>query len=543
MSRLSASTLLPLAIFLLVLVAMLLRVLPEALTDPWAITEDDGRHFVVWLRAMADPELFRDDPIAAYFGALTPLPYKWLFLPAVWLGIDVVSWQLLVLAPSIVALTLWAANRFLGHYFPDPIIRALCLALMVYVTMDDLVAGLPRSFAMLILFAGLLFYLERRLLALVLVLMLGANIYPAAAIVALSGIGMAGLIAFATERRIAAAEPLLTLAAVVATLVGLAIFLRSAGATGEVFSLAEARQMRIFGPSGRTQFFDGSGAYTAICSRRGGYLKECPDLPPVLALLIQMGGLTVALMILRKAVADARSFRLLPGLWAGATILFLLAYAVAFKAHLPTRYSGTGLSLLLPVGIAAVAGFLISHWRQTVRWIGLGLCWMILLGFAQQTLGVWTGDYFRDRNAELSAEIRALPKDSIIAGFTRYADFVPAYTGRAVYVSSELTVPYKKPYFELASDRVAVQGRLFSGPVDAVWHESLAQSGIDYFLEGSGTRSSWKRMALSFESLASWPGRTVFTQNPSVAAACRVAGVSEIDLIDAACFAAGLSGK
>ncbi|SDL28806.1 hypothetical protein [Aliiruegeria lutimaris] len=166
---------------------MVSQVLPEALTDPWAITEDDGRHFVVWLRAMADLELFRNDPIAANFGAVTPAPYKWLFLLAVWLGIDVVSWQLLVLAPSIVALTLWAANRFLGHYFPDPLIQALSLALMVYVSMDDLVAG---------------------------------------------------LFALACERRIAAAEPLLTFAALAATLVGLATFLRSTGATGEDFSLA-----------------------------------------------------------------------------------------------------------------------------------------------------------------------------------------------------------------------------------------------------------------------------------------------------------------
>ncbi|SDL98226.1 hypothetical protein [Aliiruegeria lutimaris] len=75
------------------------------------------------------------------------------------------------------------------------------------------------------------------------------------------------------------------------------------------------------------------------------------------------------------------------------------------------------------------------------------------------------------------------------------------------------------------------------------WYESLAQSGIDYFLDGSGTKAGWKRMVFSFETLAPRPGRTVFKQNPSVAAACRVAGASEIDLIDAACFAAGLSGK
>ncbi|SDL98275.1 hypothetical protein [Aliiruegeria lutimaris] len=194
--------------------------------------------------------------------------------------------------------------------------------------------------------------------------------------------------------------------------------------------------MRIFGPSGRTHFFNGPGAYTAICSMRGGYLKECPDLPPIMALFLHVAGLGVALATLRKAVGNARSFRLLAGLWAGATILFLLAYAVAFKAHLPTRYSGTGFSLLLPVGLAATLGCLAGHRQASLRWIGQGLGWLVLLGFAQQTIGVWSGEYFRDRNATLSAEIRALPKDSIIAGFTRYADFVPAYTGRAIYVSS-----------------------------------------------------------------------------------------------------------
>jgi hypothetical protein len=156
----------------------------------------------------------------------------------------------------------------------------------------------------------------------------------------------------------------------------------------------------------------------------------------------------------------------------------------------------------------------------------------------QQTLGIWKGDYFSDRLPEISAAIRKQPTDSTIAAFAEYGDDVPAFTGRPVFVALELSVPYKRDYYTLISERVALQDRLFWGPVDAEWRAVLDSTGIDYFLDGPETEAGWNRMQRSFETLGDWPGSTVFTAHPAAAATCRVASSEGLDLFDAACFAA-----
>ena len=55
----------PFTLLLLMLAGVYLKLDRVSSSLPWGVIRDDGRHFVSWLRKLADPALFQNDPIAA----------------------------------------------------------------------------------------------------------------------------------------------------------------------------------------------------------------------------------------------------------------------------------------------------------------------------------------------------------------------------------------------------------------------------------------------------------------------------------------------
>ena len=521
-----------------IIAAMYAQYLPAYLQNPWGVVEDDGRHFVAWLRNLSDPTLFTNDPIASYFSALTPKLFTALHYPAVWLGIDVMGWNLIVLAPAIVGLTAFAANRLLKRFFDDPLQRALCIGLIFFLTLNTVTAGLPRSFAYAIFFLCLSLYLERKNALLALSLLLGANIYPVAVIVATAGICMASLIALVTDRTLTAAEPKLTVTTLLAALIGLGIFMTSANDLGATVTLKEAAGLKIFNAGGRTAFFDNTLLETVICSRRGGFFDDCLNLGPWGAIAIYGLLLGFATWCLRRTKpADTRALRLLAGLLLGTAILFILSYAVAFKAHLPKRYSRTAFDLLVPIALTSLMLLpellRLTQFTTLKRW----LSWIFPTAILIYVPVEWSGHYITDRHPDLSAHVRAMPVQTTVAGLCSYTDSLPTFAARSVYVSRELSVPYKKDYYALMSDRVAAQARLFTLPVDAEWRNLLAKTGIDAFIAEPNDSRCWNRFTGSFESMPSWPETTVFEAHEEATQACLFHQSGAKRLIDATCFA------
>ena len=319
----------------------------------------------------------------------------------------------------------------------------------------------------------------------------------------------------------------------------------SANSQGATISLEEAAALKIFHPGGRSEFFQSSWMETAVCSRRGGYFRTCLGLGPwgILALFALLG--TLALWVIRRiGKPEPRVLRLLGGLLAAGTLLFLLAYAVAFKAHLPSRYARMALILLVPVALAMLCQ-LPDVW---------GRGWAIRLGRMGTAAGLaailiyvlvgWRGHYIGDSHREISAAIRAMPRQSVIAGLCGYADSIPTFAARPVYVSRELSVPYKTDYYALVSARMATQARLYAGPVDGAWLEALKTSGIDAFLVTPNDAECWSRLGRSFESVPTWPGASVFDTRAEATGACLMQASGPLRLIDAGCFARlGAAGR
>ena len=171
-------------IFSAYLAVIFLNAFPEIWSSPFSLVEDDARHFVIFLRQLINPELFPVDPIAAYFRSLTPDLYEMLFLPARWFGIDVVTWLLFFMMPLTGLLIVISSYRFFLLIIPDRVKAGWVTILFCLLAIEAPFLGLPRSFQLPILFLSLTAFLEGKRWLVGLTMLLGAAIYPAAAVIA-----------------------------------------------------------------------------------------------------------------------------------------------------------------------------------------------------------------------------------------------------------------------------------------------------------------------------------------------------------------------
>lgn len=346
--------------WLLIMTGMLVAIrlgvtLPEMAESPWLLTGDDGRHFVVWLRQMADPALFQGDPIAHYFMSLTPAVYKALYFPAVWAGIDAVAWHLLLLSPLTVILFVIASFPFTTMLGFRGVERVLCIGVLTAVFMFDAALGLPRSFSFTILMGSLAAFYYRRVVILALIMLLGANLYPIGATMAGGAIALFTLARWVMARRIDRESFILVGAAGVSGIAGLMPFMLSTGSLGATLTLSEAKELAIFSHRGRTNFFWPDWTDMVLSSRRrSGILpiRLCRSPWLSVGFVIATFGIGGLIAWRRKLPRDAL------GLIAALCIVGVIgvagSYAVAFKAHLPARYRMMTLDVAFILGLVVV---------------------------------------------------------------------------------------------------------------------------------------------------------------------------------------------
>lgn len=520
--------------------------LPVLADDPWSIVQDDARHFVVWLRALQDPALFAGDPMAGFFRAVTPDLYEALYAPAIRLGIDVVAWHMIVLMPSVAFLSLLAMERVVALFEPDPALRFTILVVLASFAHAFYVHGLPRDFALPILCLAIFAYGTARPVLIGAVMGLGAAVYPAAAITAGVGLGLAELARIAQDRRLTRQSVAIAVAAVTGAL-GLAVFMAGSGGLGETFTLAEARGVQIFQEGGRTAYFEGDSAFERIsCGNRAGLLAAClPGAFWWLAYPINAAVIVGTLILLaRRGMGD---WRILAGLCAGGLVLFALASAMAFEFHLPSRYARWSVQfvavfcfgVLLSLALARLLALMKAP-RMLAPVVLGGLVAVAAPGELTRLYGVEI-----DTAPGVSAALRAMPADTLVAGVARQIDNIPAFSARSVLAGLELSVPYKKDYHAEMARRVATLTVLWTETDPRRWRALHAGAGVGAYLladpQIAGTQAAapadW---AASFAEAPSAMGPTVFSTYPEVAATCEIARDGGFRLVDGVCFADAL---
>jgi hypothetical protein len=521
--------------------------LPVLAENPWTIVQDDARHFVVWLRALAAPELFPDDPMAAFFRAVTPDLYEALYLPALRLGIDVVAWQMIVLMPAIAALSLLAMERVIAIFEADLALRLAILMVLAAFAHAFYVHGLPRDFALPILCFAIFAYATGRPVLMGAVMGLGAAIYPSAAITAGVGLGLCEVARLLRERRVTRQSATIVVAALAGAL-GLAAFMAGSSGLGETFRLAEVQAVPIFQEGGRTEYFEGESAAERIaCGHRAGLFAACIPGPlwPLTALVYAavIGG-TLAFLARR----NKGDWRLLAWLCAGGLGLFALASVFAFEFHLPSRYARWSIQFVAVFCLAILMSLGLMRLLALLR----APRFVAPVVFAALVAVAAPGELTRLHEVEIdtapgvSAALREMTEDTVVAGVVRQIDNIPAFAGRSVLAALELSVPYKKDYHAEMARRVAVLRGLFTETDPRRWQALHAASGADVYLlddpdaagaPGAVGPANWSG---SFADAPPPAGPTVFAAFPAETAACVLAADGGLRLMDGACFAGRL---
>jgi hypothetical protein len=445
--------------------------------------QDDARQHVFWLQRLGDRELFRDDLIADYFSSVAPAGYKFVY----WLG-NLLGLEPLVFNKILPLLLGVGTSIYLFlvtiEIFPVPL-AGLFASLLLNQNLwllDDLVSGTPRSF-LYILFLGFIYYLLRQqLLPCLLFIVLQGLFYPQVVLIS-AGILSLNLITQKQGRYF-------YLAGLLVAVMTVGIYKLQTAEFSQVITLAQARQLPEFYPTGRSAFFSDRPWHFWLVGKQSGffpfewqYFLMCSFglLLPVISRFPHI------FLLVHKITAQWRiiwQIIITSFLWYG------LAHLMLFRLHLPSRYSqhtgrlaiallsGITLAILLHQLIQQVAAH--SPVRQFII-TAIAIAALLYPTYAVQAYPQRLG-YVTAKNPELYKFLRQQPKDVIIATLSESGDFIPSFAQRRVLTAREYSIPYHWDYYKQIRQRTQdlIQAQYSSSPADL--KQFIQQYQVDLWL-------------------------------------------------------------
>lgn len=465
------------------------------------IIQDDARQFQAWMARIANPAAMPGNLIADYWQSVSPWLYRTIFRVLSYVGVDPLVAARLIPVPLLFA-TAWLAWRVASRLSPQPFI-AFCMATAVMISavhQDAVFTGSPRGFMaplFLLLLDGLLG--DRKLRALVGLFLLAA-LYPAPALVGLTVLGLSR-IRWSPRLHVdfSAKSVLFVLAAVLLVAAAILPFRAATSRWEPILTLSEARTLpNLMTPRARNAIAGDEGQIGWVCSSRTGFLPQvfkCRTnlgwATPVNFLLLVVPPLLLFGRALRRARRgeedDDRPGALIFGyVFAAAVIWYLIAAFVAFKLHLPSRYSQRVLDIAGALALGQLAGHQMLQWAHRTSLDGKSGRVRAALGTGLAVVGVMfaaaTTHLRRPADPDAMTRLKATPLDTRIAGVSLDLDFVPALAGRSVLAATEHAIPYHFGYFVhlRAGLRESVEAATTSDPIRLA--RFLASRRIDIFM-------------------------------------------------------------
>jgi hypothetical protein len=282
---------------------------------------------------------------------------------------------------------------------------------------------------------------------------------------------------------------------------------------GAVVRLAEARTLPAFLPGGWSAYFSDQFTEFWLCGKRSGIVptewcdlaKDGQDIRRPWLLLLRLPTIGLALLLpiflaLRDRLPLAQRLQpevviLLQGMVVSIG-MFLIAHPMAFKLHLPNRYSEHSLRILF----ALAAGLsLVILWDQLVRWVQtqtrstfapLILSSLLAAGLVFYPYGLEIDNepfpvtgYLTGKSPALYEFFAQQPKDSVIASLTEEANQIPTFSQRSLLAGGEgYLLPYHPQYFQPLSQRLLdlLQAQ-YSSDLNTV-KAVIQRYGIDFWL-------------------------------------------------------------
>lgn len=472
--------------------------LQEAFSSEYVV-QDDARQHVFWMRRFLDPALFPQDLIADYFQSVAPWGYTNFYRGFATLGID--PMLLAKLLPIGLGLVTAAYSFYLSlQLLPVPFTGFLSTLLIQQVIWahDDVSSATPRAFLAPIFLAFLYYLTQRQLLPCLATIVLQGLFYPQyvfvfAGLILLQPLQWhQGKLQFSLAKKDYRFWAILLGAAVLVMLP----YALTASAYGPTITEREARSLAEFYRQGRSSFFTEDIFGFWLYGDRSGIF---PDFRPhtiaigvILPLLIRFPRRFPLVEQLRQSI------KLLPQLAVTGLFLFIAAHLLLFKLHLPSRYTGHTLRLVLALATALSLTLLLDtglRWMQanvqpkssfcSRQWLvgGLaGLLGMAILLYPHLFFKFPKTNYQQATPPGLYRFLQQQPKDIIVAGTLEAANNVPSLANRSVLVSKEYAIPYHTGYAnqfrQRAIDLINAQYSLDRAEVA----NFLRSYGIDYWL-------------------------------------------------------------
>lgn len=467
------------------------------------VVQDDARQHVFWMLRFFDPNLFPNDLIADYFQSVAPAGYTAVYKLFATVGVNPLLLNKLL--PMVLGLIATAyCFGVVMQLLPVPgagFLATLLLNQAIWIK-DDLVSGTPRAFVYPLFLAFLYYLLRRNLLGVAVAIALLGLFYPHYMLIS-AVLLFLRLFDWENKRlRLSQNRSDLILGAVglgVAFIVLLPFALTSSK-FGPAITATEARQLLEFAPKGRAQFFHTNPFVFWFNGQRSGFLPrklfEPVTLWPGLLLPILLRFLPK--FTLGKQVKG--EIILLPQLLLASLVMFLAAHALLFKLHIPSRYTGLSLRIIMSLASAIALTILLDSvfsWIQRhpgfsttaadnpQSKIALGVVALVGAAIVLYPSFVPNFPLTKYKVGEFPALyefFQKQPQDILIASLADEASNLPTFSQRSILSSEEYAIPYQVGYYREFRQRTIELIRAHYSPDPTVLKDFTQKYGIDFWL-------------------------------------------------------------
>ena len=478
----------------------------EGFSGEW-IVQDDARQHVFWMLRYLDPQLYPNDLIADYFQSVAPVGYTTLYKLAATVGINPLVFNKL-LPPVIGFIATWYAFLLCKQIFPIPLgcfITTLLLNQTLWMK-DDIISGTPRAFVYPLFLAFLYYFAKRSLIPCAIAIALLGVFYPQYVFLA-SGMLILQLFEWKGIRPIPsrnADDYYFCFVGLAVAFVVMLPYALNVSEFGPTITRKEALQLPDFYEKGRSKFFKANFWDYLVGGGRSGLLPRSLYTPVTLIfgfflpIIMNFKGKFPLLKQITQKIW------LLLHLIVVSVVMFILAHAVLFKLHLPSRYTGHSFRIVISFAAGMVlTSMLDALWRQVkipqnrlnIRTIGekiltglLASAIAISILFYPSFVEDFPSTNYKSGNAPALYEFfQQQPKDIMIASLVPEADNLPTFTQRSILVSREYAIPYHMgyygPYRQRAIDLITAQ---YSTDIEVV-KALIRQYNITFWLLEEGS--------------------------------------------------------
>lgn len=456
--------------------------------DPLAI-QDDVRDFLLWGARITDPGALPGDYMADYWQSVSPPLFRWIFYAAASLGIRPYILAKFLPLPLlfICAAVGWRLAMAMTGNRPRAAFIAASFLLAGIIHEDSIFSGTPRSFSPALLL--ILFYaiVGKRDVVAGLAILLLAAFYPASAIVGFTMFALSKITSLRPPRIDFSLRSILFVGGTAILMVAAVTpFLLHESPWGPTLTLAQAHTMpNMMTLTGRSTIVGPSGGIGWLCSSRMGYFPaiiSCGgDVPAAFLLDVPLAMPMIVLAVRAARKADPGPDRLYLIAFAATLFWYFIAIFVAFRLHLPSRYSQRVLEVLVGLGIGQMIGGWLESRRSTetgnVRAMTIAIFTLLAVLYLTPI-----PDVRHPGDPQLIRHIATLPAETRIGGVSDDLDFIPALTGRSVLAAPEQAVPYQLGYYNKVAPNLRASLVMVSTPDINELRQTLSEHPADYIL-------------------------------------------------------------